>query len=111
MKKFLLVLLFFFSGFDSFAQDLNSQNEFVVKIKNHRFDPDLITVPADTKFKITIENLDDTIEEFESDDLKKEKLIGAKKKVSIQISSLKVGEYKFYGDFHQKTAQGKIIVK
>jgi len=24
---------------------------------------------------------------------------------------LKVGEYKFYGDFHQKTAQGKIIVR
>jgi plastocyanin len=111
MKKISLILIFLLSGFNSLAQNPIPQNEFAIKIKNHRFEPDLINVPADTKFKITIENLDDTIEEFESDDLKKEKLIGAKKKVSIQISSLKAGEYKFYGDFHQKTAQGKIIVK
>ena len=65
---------------------------------------------ANTKFKIIVENLDNTIEEFESDDLKKEKLIGAGKKITLQISPLKAGEYKFYGDFHQKTAQGKIIV-
>ena len=83
----------------------------VIKIKNHRFEPDLINVPTDTKFKIIIENLDNTIEEFESDDLKKEKLVGAGKKISLQIQPLKAGEYKFYGDFHQKTAQGKIIVK
>jgi len=43
--------------------------------------------------------------------LKKEKLVGAGKKVTLQIAPQKAGEYKFYGDFHQKTAQGKIIVK
>ncbi len=111
MKKFLLILILFFHSLSSFAQDSVVQNEFTIKIKNHRFEPDLINVPANTKFKITIENLDNTIEEFESDDIKKEKLVGAGKKVSLQISPLKVGEYKFYGDFHQKTAQGKIIVK
>ena len=111
MKNFLLIFIFFLSSLNCFAQDKIAKDEFVIKIKNHRFEPDVINVPADTKFKIIIENLDNTIEEFESDDLKKEKLVGAGKKVSLQISPLKAGEYKFYGDFHQKTAQGKIISK
>jgi len=92
----------------SHAQD---KTEFLIKIKNHRFSPEIVEVPANTEFKLWIENLDNIIEEFESDDLKKEKLIGAGKKISIQINPLKAGEYKFYGDFHQKTAQGKIVVK
>ena len=111
MKKFSLILILFFHSLNCFAQDAISKDEFVIKIKNHRFEPDLISVPVDTKFKIIVENLDNTIEEFESDDLKKEKLVGAGKKVTLQIAPQKAGEYKFYGDFHQKTAQGKIIVK
>ena len=43
--------------------------------------------------------------------MKKEKLVGAEKKITIFIGPLKSGEYKFFGDFHQKTAQGKIVVK
>ena len=111
MKKFSLILILFFYSFNCFAQDIISKDEYIIKIKNHRFEPDVINVPANTKFKITIENLDNTIEEFESDDLKKEKLVGANKKITLKIQALKAGEYKFYGDFHQKTAQGKIIVK
>jgi hypothetical protein len=111
MKKFLLIFILSLSSFNCFAQDKIFKDEFVIKIKNHRFEPDLINVPANTKFKIIIENLDNTIEEFESDDLKKEKLVGAGKKVTLQIAPLQAGEYKFYGDFHQKTAQGKIISK
>jgi len=111
MKKILLILILFFYSSFCLAQDTDFKDEIVIKIKNHRFEPDIINVPADTKFKITVENLDNTIEEFESDDLKKEKLIGAGKKISLQISPIKAGEYKFYGDFHQKTAQGKIIAK
>jgi plastocyanin len=85
--------------------------EFLVKIQNHSFEPSKISAKADKAIKLTIENLDNTIEEFESDDLKKEKLVGANKKVTISIAALKPGEYRFYGDFHQKTAQGSIVVK
>lgn len=108
MKK--LFLLIFLCSFSAFAQD-DSKKEFIVQIKDHKFVPDKIEVKANNEFKLIIENLDKTIEEFESDDLKKEKLVGAGKKVIINVQALKAGEYKFYGDFHQKTAQGKIIVK
>ncbi len=91
--------------------DVNFPSEFLVQIKNHRFEPSEIKVPANKKFTLIVENLDSTLEEFESDDLKKEKLVSAGKKITLPINGLAAGEYKFYGDFHQKTAQGKIIVK
>lgn len=97
---------------DDLSKDNNVDNkEFLIKIKDHKFQPDVIKIKANQSFKLLIENLDQTIEEFESDDLKKEKLVGANKKITINVQPLAKGEYKFYGDFHQKTAQGKIIVE
>jgi plastocyanin len=122
MKKLLILFWVFLinlislssTSLEAFAQNQNldqSKNEFLVQIKNHKFIPEIIEVSADKPFQLQVENLDNTIEEFESDDLKKEKLVGANKKITLKIQALKAGEYKFYGDFHQKTAQGKIIVK
>lgn len=109
MKKtfITIALAFVISISQAFAADL----EFLIQIKDHKFLPEKIEVPAEKPFKLIIENLDKTLEEFESGDLKKEKLVGAGKKIIIPISPLKSGEYKFFGDFHQKTAQGKIIAK
>jgi plastocyanin len=93
------------------SQAFAAEKEFLVQIKNHQFEPAEITVPAGEKFKLIVENLDKTLEEFESVDLKKEKLVGGGKKITIVVSPLKSGEYKFFGDFHQKTAQGKLIAE
>ncbi|MBU6338931.1 MAG: cupredoxin domain-containing protein [Rickettsiales bacterium] len=108
MKKTisLITLLTLFTN-TSFAADA----EYLVQIKDHKFTPNSIEVPANQKFNLVIENLDKTLEEFESVDLKKEKLVSSGKKITISINPLKAGEYNFFGDFHQKTAQGKIIVK
>ena len=105
MKIFAFLFLLFAST--AHASDL----EFNIKIKNHQFEPSKITAPANIPFVLIIENLDKTIEEFESDDLKKEKLVGAGKTIKIPVSAQKTGEYKFDGDFHQKTAQGIIEIK
>jgi hypothetical protein len=106
MKKILLTTLLLLTS-QAFAAD----KEFLIQIKDHQFTPAQIEVPANEKFTLIIENLDKTLEEFESNDLRKEKLVGANKKITIAIQPLKSGEYKFFGDFHQKTAQGKIVVK
>ena len=114
MKKLFITLIFtliFSPGFAQVKSIEKSSEDIVVKIINHEFKPNIIEVPANLNFKLIIENTDSTIEEFESDDLKKEKLIQAGKSIIIPIKGLNAGEYKFYGDFHQKTAQGKIVVK
>ncbi len=108
MKIFSIFLgIFFLLSNQAFSDDL----EFKLQIKDHKFEPAILEIPANQKFKLIVENLDKTLEEFESGDLKKEKLVGGGKKITIIISPLKSGEYKFFGDFHQKTAQGKLVVK
>jgi len=82
-----------------------------IEIKNHFFVPDRIEIPADTKVKLVIYNRDETSEEFESYELNREKLIMGGRKTNIFIGPLSVGEYPFFGEFNQKTAQGFIIVR
>ncbi len=110
MKKISLLTVFA-SLILSASQAFAAENEYLIKIKDHKFEPAEISIPANQDFKLIIENTDKTLEEFESSDLKKEKLVGAGKKITIPVKALKPGEYNFFGDFHQKTAQGKIIVK
>jgi len=80
-------------------------------IKDHKFIPDILEIPANKKIKLIVHNQDDEVEEFESFDLRREKLIPAKGKIKVNIGPLEPGEYKFFGEFHMQTAQGKIIVK
>src|SRR6186997_1920987 len=82
-----------------------------VVIENHRFTPDRIEVPAGKKVKLVIDNRDATAEEFESHALKVEKVIPAKSKGTVFVGPLKPGEYKFVGEFNEKTAKGVIVAK
>ncbi len=90
---------------------LAEEKEIQIKIQNHKFEPAEINVASGENFKLIIENLDKTAEEFESHDLKKEKMVMGGKKITLPIKALKAGEYKFFGEFNPKTAQGKIIAK
>ena len=80
-------------------------------IKDHKFVPDVVELPPNKKICIIVHNDDPTIEEFESFDLKREKIVLGNSSIKIVLAPLVSGEYKFFGDFHQETAQGKIIVK
>ncbi len=82
-----------------------------IEIKNHFFVPDKIEIPADTKVKLVVHNRDPSSEEFESYELNREKLIMGGRKANIFIGPLTPGEYPFFGEFNQKTAQGWIVVK
>lgn len=80
-------------------------------IRDHLFYPSTLEIPADTKVRILIDNQDDTPEEFESYELNREKVIPGKSKAVIFVGPLKPGEYPFFGEFYQKTARGKLVVK
>ena len=82
-----------------------------IYIKDHKFSPSVIELPEGKKIIITVHNQDATIEEFESIELKREKIVLGNSEARILLAPLKPGEYKYFGDFHQDTAQGKIIVK
>jgi len=85
--------------------------EFTLVIKNHRFTPAEITVPAGKKVKLIVDNQDPTPEEFESRKLNREKVIAGNSKATIWVGPLKPGTYEFVGEHHEATAKGKLIAK
>lgn len=88
-----------------------ADDSYTLTIKDHRFEPAQLEVPAGKKLKLLVQNLDPTPEEFESHDLKREKIIPGKSQALISIGPLKPGTYKFVGEYHESTAQGRIVAK
>jgi plastocyanin len=82
-----------------------------VHIRDNRFVPDVIEVPADTKVRLLVINDGAEAEEFESYELNREKVIRPGSKVTIFLPPLKAGEYPFFGEFHPETARGKVVAK
>lgn len=84
---------------------------FNIVIKDHKFQPARIEVPAGQKIKLMSENQDATPEEFDSQALNREKLIVGKDHAKLYIGPLEPGTYKFVVEFHQDTAHGRIVAK
>ncbi len=80
-------------------------------LENHVFNPSTIDIPSGKKIRLIVKNNDDSVEEFESFDLKREKLIPSNSQVVIIIAPLDPGRYEFFGEFHEDTARGFLNVK
>ena len=85
--------------------------EMPLTIENNRFSPAEIKVPAGKPFTLVVTNKDGKPEEFESKELRIEKIIPAGKTANIRVRALKPGSYPFFGEFNPKTAQGRIIAE
>jgi hypothetical protein len=79
------------------AADLTS---LPVVLKDHRFTPDHLTVPAGERFLIVLTNQESTTIEFESYDMKFEKIAVPDGKVTVHAGPLHPGTYKFFDDYH-----------
>jgi plastocyanin len=80
-------------------------------IREHKFEPAEVTVPAGKKIKLVIENQDATAEEFESYELNREKVVPPKGQITVFVGPLKPGRYPFFGDFHKDSAKGVLIAQ
>jgi plastocyanin domain-containing protein len=87
------------------AQDIT------ITIKNHRFTPSEVKVPANERIQLTVVNDDPTPEEFESREMKVEKVIPGKSKGVVRIGPLAPGRYPFFGEFNEATAKGVVIAE
>lgn len=85
--------------------------EALLVIKNHRFEPTELKVPAGKRVKLTVHNQDPTPEEFESKKLGREKIVPGGAKVVIFIGPLKAGKYDFFGEYNEATAKGAVIAE
>ena len=80
-------------------------------IKDHKFIPGEVEVPAGVKVKIVVKNEDATPEEFESYELNREKVVAGHGQIIVYVGPLKAGSYPFFGEFNQATAKGRVIAK
>lgn len=79
-------------------------------LKNNRFAPNAVTAPAGERLQIVVKNEDSTPAEFESHDLRVEKIVTPGGKVTVTVGPLKPGAYKFFDEYHPDTAQGVLTV-
>ena len=84
---------------------------YTLVIKDHRFQPTEIEVPVGQKIALIVKNDDPTPEEFESTELRREKVVPGGGQITVYVGPLKPGRYEFVGDFNPKTARGHIIAK
>jgi plastocyanin len=75
-------------------------------LKDHRFTPEAVQVPAGQRIRIDLINQDAATEEFDSEDLHVEKDVTPNGRVSFVVGPLKPGTYSFMGELHADTAGG-----
>jgi len=93
------------------ACSLARADDLTLTIKDHKFMPAEVKVPANKRVELTVVNEDATPEEFDSKALKVEKVIAGKSKGVVRIGPLKPGRYPFIGEYHESTAKGVVIAE
>lgn len=88
-----------------------SEKSFSLTIKDHRFAPETLHVPAGEAFSLTVVNADPTSEEFESQDFHVEKVVAGGKQITVHVGPLTAGTYGFFGERHQDTALGNLFAE
>jgi len=79
--------------------------------KAGKFEPSSIEVPAGKRVFLEVVNEGPGAIEFESKDLKQEKVIPAGKSARITLNPMKAGTYRFFDEYHEATAKGTIVAK
>jgi hypothetical protein len=82
----------------------------VIAIKDGKFVPREVVVPANTKLKLTVRNQDKSMAEFESVELHREKTVGPGQEISVFVGPLDAGSYEFFDDFHPEN-RGHLVAK
>lgn len=82
---------------------------YTVVAKDGRLAPATLSVPAGVRFKIVIKNEGREPIEFESLQLRKEKVLAPGARSFVVIAPLKPGEYDFFDEFHPDTSKGRIV--
>lgn len=84
---------------------------FRVELRDGLIIPDRIEVPANTRFKLELHNTGTSPVEFESLELRKEKVLGPGVQSFIVIRNLAPGEYRVFDEFHPDTGQAVLVAQ
>jgi hypothetical protein len=108
MRCLLVPILVLLSAGPALAAD---PTQIELTIKDHRFTPSEIHVPAGRPTVLTIHNQDATPEEFDSSALKVEKVVAGNGTADVRLRPLGAGHYPFIGEYHSDTARGVVVAE
>lgn len=84
---------------------------FRIEFNDGKVSPQRIEVPALTRFKLELHNLGREPAEFESKELRKEKVLAPGSSSTLVIRTLDPGEYPFFDDFHLDAPPAVLIAR
>ncbi len=84
---------------------------FAIEFHDGRVAPQRLEVPANRRFKLELRNTGTTPAEFESSELRKEKVIAPDSTAILIFRTLDPGEYAFFDDFHPDAPQAVLVAK
>ncbi len=111
IKLFIFNVLAIAAVLLSVTGNARADSNYILSIKDHKFAPETLEIPAGQKVKVVVDNQDATPAEFESYELNREKIIPGNSKGTVFIGPLEPGTYPFFDEFHQDTTKGKIVAK
>jgi len=80
-------------------------------LENNTFTPSEVRVPANTPFVLKVLNGEREAAEFESTDMKFEKVAPAFTQVILHVRPLKPGRYLLYNEYRQDVARAYIVAE
>jgi plastocyanin len=83
---------------------------FAITLKNNRFVPSEVQIPAGVKVKLIVRNENPVASEFESIEFHREKVVSPGQEITVFVGPLDPGSYEFFDDFHPQT-RGHLVVK
>jgi plastocyanin len=110
MKTYCRIVVLAVAALGSMVAHAADLPTFRLEMTDGKFNPARIEVPAGQRIKIEIYNTGKSAAEFESVELRKEKVLAPGAQSFVVIAPLSPGQYKFFDDFHQ-SARGVIEAK
>jgi hypothetical protein len=87
------------------------EKTFRIEFRDGVITPLRVVVPAETRIRLELVNSGTTPAEFESIELRKEKVIAPGAETVMVIRRLDRGEYKFFDDFHLDMPQAVVVAE
>ncbi len=111
MRKLSVLVATFAFAFLANAGARAEDATFRIEFKDGVVTPKRLEVPASTRIVLELVNTGETPAEFESKELRKEKVLAPGASSSLVLRSLDPGEYQFFDDFHLDASPSILVAK
>jgi hypothetical protein len=88
------------------AKDLKT---YELTLKGQAFTPVELKVPAGEAFIIKLKNENSAPAEFESKDMKFEKIVAGHASIVVRVKALPGGTFEFYDEYHEDATRGTVV--